>query len=248
MNKIYIFLFVSVLLFSCHDPSDLNPLPIFDEVTVKPVFRQPTKGGENLTVFVFHERNRGKKPPKEDATCSDLNTNQLFAELGVVLPDNFMVEYHPVFEPAFAFDAIDRGFNAWKSAAGDIFDFAYNVDGVAPPQRDFVNVVGWRRFVGGSDFLAATFIWDDGFAILEADIFYNLRHKWKVNTVIEPGSTSCGSQFDIQGVGTHEVGHMLGLGHVPNSDATMAPTAAKGELEKQTLTPGDIIGSITVTQ
>ena len=46
----------------------------------------------------------------------------------------------------------------------------------------------------------------------------------------------------MQNVGTHEVGHVIGLAHVQDKDAmaTMYPSAGKGEVKKQTLTPGDI--------
>ena len=124
-----------------------------------------------------------------------------------------------------------------------------------PPERDNTNVVGWRQLVGrdAKKVLAATYIWDDGNGtILETDIVYNTAQKWAVNPAIEPGSTWCGTGFDVQAIGVHEIGHVLGLGHVNDdgdgtngdeTDATMAPTAAKGKLKKQTLTPGDVAGA-----
>lgn len=238
-------------------------------IEVKPVYRVSTdRPGERLTVFVFYERGgKGKKPPKNGGggkeECSDSNTNQAFSLLGVQLPASaFPVEYHPAFEPTSVigtgFGAVDQGFTAWETAVGNtaLFSFTENSTGSSPPERDDTNVVGWRLFVGkGGGFLAAAFIWDDGGTILEADIFYNLKHKWAVNNAIEPGSTQCGEQFDIQAIGTHEIGHMLGLGHVSDdgdatngdeTDATMFGSAKKGELKKQTLTPGDETGAKTV--
>jgi hypothetical protein len=98
-------------------------------------------------------------------------------------------------------------------------------------------------------------VYDDGTHIIETDLFYNLKYTWAVNPMIEPGSTLCGEQFDIQAVGTHEIGHKLGLAHVADdgnpangdeTDATMFGAAAKGELKKQTLTPGDVEGAQVV--
>lgn len=270
MNKVIIAILSLFVFFGCqNNPTSptvqekvsLTKVGIKRDLEVRPVFRIKTdRPGEFLTVFVFSEKmgrpdgaGGGKKPPKEEEVCLDLNTNQAFAELGVVLPSlNFPVEYHPAFEPTDAsFDAIDRAVSAWENASSDnLLDFLYNALGSAAPARDFTNVVGWRQFVGrGSGFLAATFIWDDGTTILEADIFYNLKHKWAVNAVIAAGDSTCGTNFDIQAIGTHELGHLIGLGHVVNAneaDATMAPSAAKGELQKQTLTPGDISGVLSV--
>ena len=56
-------------------------------------------------------------------------------------------------------------------------------------------------------------------------------------------ATECGTDYDVQAIGCHEGGHYFGLGHVDENDATMAPTASKGELMKQTLTEGDAEGA-----
>lgn len=251
MNR-FLLALVALFLIGCHDHNHTT-IHIDDTIDVPHAHHRVfiPERGEFETVFLFEARG-GKGKPTVEESCLDTNTNEFFTELGVRLPSGgFFVEYHPIFEPTFlAFGAIDLGFSAWETAIGNsaLFDFAYVPDGVATPERDSTNVVGWRRFVGrGGDFLAAAFITDDGTEILEVDIFYNLKYKWKANASIEPGSTVCGDEFDIQAIGTHEIGHMLGLGHVGTSDATMAPTAAKGELAKQTLTPGDVVGASTVT-
>ena len=231
-------------------------------VDVAPVFRMPTgRNAERLTVFVFHEKGGkgGGKPPKDDGGgegCSDPNTNQTFSEIGVRwLEPGILVEYQPAFEPeavvGVAFNALVRAFDAWESAVTNemMVNFSENASAPLSPERDGRNIIGWRQLVGrdARKVLAATYIWDDGNGmILETDIVYNTAHKWAVNTIIESGSTECGTDFDVQAIGTHEIGHFIGLHHVNNDDATMAPTAAKGELKKQTLTPGDITGANAV--
>lgn len=231
-------------------------------VDVVPVFRIPTgRNAERLTVFVFHEKGGkgGGKPPKDNGGgegCSDPNTNQTFSEIGVRwLEGGILVEYQPAFEPeavvGAAFGAVVRAFDAWEFAVTNeiMVNFSENASAPLPPERDGRNIIGWRQLVGrdARKVLAATYIWDDGNGtILEADIVYNTAHKWAVNTIIESGGAECGTDFDVQAIGTHEIGHFIGLNHVNNDDATMAPTAAKGELKKQTLTPGDITGANAV--
>ena len=77
---------------------------------------------------------------------------------------------------------------------------------------------------------------DDDGNVAESDIFYNAFHKWGT-------LTDCDSEkrFDVAGVGTHEVGHVVGLDHLsdPGAFATMYPSATKGKIRKRTLTDGD---------
>ncbi len=226
-------------------------------VDVIPVYRVATgKNGERLTVFVFYEKGGkgGGKPPKDGGgeSCSDPNRNQEHALLGVKWPQaNIPVAYQPTFEPdavvGAAFTAINLGFYAWEQAVVSSITFSFSEDASAPlpPERDYSNVVGWRQLVGRNarKVLAATYIWDDGGTIVEADVVYNTAHKWAVNVPILPGGNDCGKDFDVQAIGTHEIGHFIGLGHVNIDDATMFGSAAKGELKKQTLTPGDAAGA-----
>ncbi len=206
---------------------------------------------------------KGKGPPQPpvNTSCSDTDLNRSFVTIGPVLPlDTFLVEYHPLFEPdTLAFEALDRAFTTWETAIEDptLIEFTYILGGGATVERDGINVIGWRKFVGpDSNFLAAAWIWDDGDQVLEVDVFFNLKHKWTVSAAIEPGSSLCGDEFDIQAIGTHEIGHLIGLDHVEDDgndangderDATMAPSAGAGELSKQTVTVGDIEGAGVVT-
>ncbi|HEX3126805.1 MAG TPA: matrixin family metalloprotease [Thermoanaerobaculia bacterium] len=76
--------------------------------------------------------------------------------------------------------------------------------------------------------LAATFTGfysqrtDGTYRITDADIVTNTRYAW--TSVGE--SDGCSSEFYIEGVMTHEVGHLLGLAHSNVTGATMYPSVS----------------------
>jgi len=76
--------------------------------------------------------------------------------------------------------------------------------------------------------LAATFIGyyeqrsDGSYRIFDADIVTNGRYSW--TTQSEPDG--CSSEFYMEGVQVHEVGHVLGLGHTNVTGATMYPSVS----------------------
>lgn len=89
-------------------------------------------------------------------------------------------------------------------------------------------------FINENNVLAVTIVWGifDGpipnREIFEADILYNLQFTWG------NASESTGV-VDLPNIGTHEVGHYVGLGHVNTPDATMFPTASFDEVKKRDL-------------
>lgn len=57
--------------------------------------------------------------------------------------------------------------------------------------------------------------------IFDADIVTNTARDWA-----SAGETCSGTEFRIEGVMVHEVGHLLGLGHTSVSGATMFPSVS----------------------
>lgn len=111
--------------------------------------------------------------------------------------------------------------NVMTAVAGSVATYALG-DGV--PMLNFRDPI---RACSGNC-LAATFTGffesreDGSVRIFDADIVTNGRFAWTSTRE----SDGCASEFFIEGVQVHEVGHLLGLGHSDVSGATMFPSVS----------------------
>ena len=89
----------------------------------------------------------------------------------------------------------------------------------------------WLRDTG---LLASAMVWsDDSGAAVAFDIPINgPGYAWDTQGEED--------KVDLQNAITHEMGHVLGLGHLPDPNATMYDSAVKGELNKRDLDQEDI--------
>jgi hypothetical protein len=81
---------------------------------------------------------------------------------------------------------------------------------------------------------------------LEADIEFSTAYSWGIDPDGDGGSSLGPSTFDIRNVGTHEVGHVVGLADLYRSNysqLTMYGYAAPMETLKRSLQTGDMLGT-----
>jgi predicted Zn-dependent protease len=71
--------------------------------------------------------------------------------------------------------------------------------------------------------------------INDADIYTNTAQQY-----YSSGEPSCSGEYDINGIMTHEVGHVIGIGHSNVAGATMYPSVSACNAGNRTLESDDI--------
>jgi Matrixin len=224
-------------------------------VPAKPVAGKPVGHGLRLWVSVFYARGGTPGPPPGHGPggggggvdCTDDNSQPGYAApfasastSGLTLHINNGTVPSGLGSPAFD-SALSNAARTWNSVAGipGTADLDIATDGTeTSPAQDGTSTIGFATIVPRT-VLAATWTWvDANNRVIEADLFYNTTQPWAFFP--QCPSTTTGN-FDVQEIGTHELGHTVGLSHYSDSAAmaTMYPSAPPDELRKRTLTIGD---------
>jgi hypothetical protein len=114
-----------------------------------------------------------------------------------------------------------------------------NMSGGTCLSSDLTNVVD-SGAVASSTTLAQACTWRTTGQIISADIRISTAKTWYTSSSV----TGCsGSKYDLQGVVTHEVGHLYGLNHVAlATQQVMKPSSSTCETSQRTLGNGDLAG------
>jgi hypothetical protein len=128
--------------------------------------------------------------------------------------------------------AVQRAFNTWKSVphvGGDISVEFAGFTPADPGDEDLQSTIGFRarpdleRTLGAASFQFNTATGQ----LLASDIFFNTNFAWSV----APGGQS--ERFDVESVGLHETGHLLGLGHSLIGETELQSSGRRAVLGKR---------------
>ncbi len=144
---------------------------------------------------------------------------------------------------------VTQAFEAWDSQVDrELFSIpsVSNSAKANTGRPDGKNVVTWGS-VSDRNVIAVTWIWyyTATGQIIDTDMIFNTYYKWGIDTDGEGPNPMPASTFDIRNIGTHEAGHVCGLGDIYDpaySAMTMYGYGSYGEVKKISLEPGDITG------
>ncbi|MFC2027045.1 matrixin family metalloprotease, partial [Chloroflexota bacterium] len=136
---------------------------------------------------------------------------------------------------------IIESFETWDNeVAADLFAYGGETS-LSGRKYNGQNTVSWARIAPKSTIAIATFWYysnpEDFDEIIEFDIVFNSFLNWGIELT---------DAFDVQNIATHEVGHVVGLGDLydsDNSEQTMYGYGSIGETKKISLEEGDIKGA-----
>ena len=147
---------------------------------------------------------------------------------------------NPLGGPSGNITAFQAAMQTWTDVPSSSFVFVYSdiTENTAHGANDKANIVTFGP-MGENGTLAENRFWfyTSTGELIDSDIKFNTSYSWATDGRAD--------SFDIQNVGTHELGHSLSLGDLYNSadaDKTMYGYASSGETKKKTLHQDDIDG------
>lgn len=120
--------------------------------------------------------------------------------------------------------AVARAFDTWQNVPTATVGFTFaGFTSAAPFNEDGLSVLGFADAPDMDRVLAATtFVTDEVTGeLIESDIFFNTIFPWSTSDAGAAG------RFDLQSVATHEIGHLVGLGHSALGETELRPAGGR---------------------
>lgn len=139
----------------------------------------------------------------------------------------------------------NNAFTQWTNAVGSKVSISKTSSNttINKAKYDGKNIIAWGQTSASA--LAITYTWyypSTGIAA-EEDTIFNKQYPWFWNSSNNMCTNS--KSYDAQDILTHELGHWMGLNDTYDlafTDNTMFGYGSTGEVKKDTLTTGDILG------
>ena len=128
--------------------------------------------------------------------------------------------------------AVERGFAAWAAVPTVSLSTQFGgFTNAEPFVDDSTSVIGFRSRPDLERTLGATTFQIDEVSgeLIEADIFLNSAFDWSA------AANGEASRYDVQSIATHEIGHLLGLGHSALGETEIRPTGGRNVIAKQAI-------------
>jgi len=142
-------------------------------------------------------------------------------------------------------DYVRESYQTWEDDATSTIDYTYMGTTTNPwGENDGVNIFCWKEYDQGTLGVCRSYITYttgdyDSLRNTDSDILLNTLYDWSA------APTCPSDKYDVQNVGTHESGHVGGLGDLydgEDTEMTMYGYASKGETKRRDLAWGDIAG------
>jgi len=195
----------------------------------------PTPSDIEKITFVHYTKPDGHSKPVWDDTQEDFR----LITGGVKWPKTISYEVNPTgsnLDPEGVKNAFEMSSETWDVKTGFELFAPPTITTDSSVGYDNTNRVIWETLEPGV--IAVTYLWYNPAAkqIVEFDMVFNTYYLWSL--------TGESTKMDVQNIATHELGHN-GLGDLrPPKDwaLTMYAYSGLGEVDKQTLGIGDILG------
>jgi hypothetical protein len=189
------------------------------------------------------------KDKVDTKTLSATDTVTTYKLLGVkwkVFPVRYYVNPPSGLNNAMVLSNVSAGFNAWDlKTSKTLFQYAGTTTDIKVGVLNGKNTVSWEP-IDNTNIIASTTIWytRNTKEIVETDIQMNSKLPWGMDPDAE-GPVRIAGTFDVRNIVTHESGHVCGLADLytsGSSELTMYGYSSPGEVKKDSLGNGDILG------
>lgn len=208
-----------------------------------------------VRVFVHHPKAKPSPTPQPSLICNQADPDSLavIPAAGWKLPSNWNYQLNLSSVPASVGSSnltafAQTAFSAWSTASGNKVTFVRG-DNTSTNRKglDGKNIVAWGRTSGSA--LAVTYTWyyTATNVVAEVDTIMNVKFPWSWSGNNDGCAVS--NSYDAQNILTHELGHWMGLDDVYDvsyGENTMFGYGSKGEIKKDTLTTGDVVGVLAI--